>query len=219
MAPGRALSPRKLAMWETPLNARARTVGGHAARPGARLLPLLVCISLLALASRACRAPLFAHGFPPLPSPCWQTEHKAPEAPPVLELVPRAKQQRACDILQTWSMPTTPSPSGKRPRATWSLDEPILKYALRHADSSSPAPVVERQQAPSPPAKRVRATRPDGSPLLPEGWREEVRIPASGREYRVRSSCRVHRLLQRSSFFPALPSATSPTPCHFVVKR
>lgn len=84
-------------------------------------------------------------------------------------------------------MPATPSPLGKRPRATWSLDEKVLKYTLRRPEevSTTPPPIVERPQAPSPPAKRVRVTRPDGTPLLPEGWREEVRVPASGREYRV----------------------------------
>ena len=106
----------------------------------------------------------------------------------MLEILPRTRPQRMCgvDILQTWNGPVLPSPTGKPYRAMWSIDTPILPYALRHAGGSAPpAPPPERAQAPSPPAKRVRATRPDGSPLLPEGWREEVRIPASGREYRV----------------------------------
>ena len=66
----------------------------------------------------------------------------------------------------------------------WSIDTPILPYALRTAGTAPPPP-PEREKQPSPPAKRVRATRPGGTPLLPEGWREEVRMPASGREYRV----------------------------------
>ena len=121
----------------------------------------------------------------------WQTENSAPEIPPsALDLQPRAQRSRASTpevVLQTWNAPATPIVPGKRPRAMWSIDTPILKYTLRHVHgTTTPPPAPEpRPQAPSPPAKRVRATRPDGSPLLPEGWREEVRTPASGREYRV----------------------------------
>ena len=92
------------------------------------------------------------------------------------------------DVLQPWNAPaSTPALAVKRPRATWSIDEPIVPYALRHAGAAAPPP-PERQQAPSPPAKRVRAHRPAGAPLLPDGWVEEVRIPASGRQYSVRAT-------------------------------
>jgi hypothetical protein len=98
-----------------------------------------------------------------------------------------------------WNSPATPQ--AKRPRAMWAIGEPIIKYTMRERVEKPPEPEPEpeyvrpvkrpapssskRQQAPSPPAKRVRATKADGSPLLPEGWVEEVRVPASGREYRI----------------------------------
>ena len=112
--------------------------------------------------------------------PCglWlQTENSAPP-PAVLDYEPRTRPQRSRvpdGILQTWNAPDVHSLPAKRPRAMWSIDTPILPYALRHAGGAPERPVP-----PSPPAKRIRAACPHGGPLLPENWGETGRHAGLG---------------------------------------
>ena len=157
----------------------------HRKRPCAR--PTILG---LGFSCATCASPLLLELTKICPCGLWlQTENSAPQ-PAALEIRPRTRPQRACvpnGILQTWNAPAVQSLPAKRPRAMWSIDTPILPYALRHAGGAP-----ERTVPPSPPAKRIRAACPHGGPLLPENWGETGHHAGSGNLGRPPKAASLH---------------------------